>query len=70
MAPPPPAQSSARVKSNRMYALILGLVALVGLAVVLAIHVGGKEASTYAPPEPAVSTPAPVPAVAVPFHIP
>ena len=69
MAPPPPAQSSARVKSNRMYALILGLVALVGLAVVLAIHVGGKEASTYAPPEPAVSTPAPVPAVAVPTPV-
>ncbi|MEC7241374.1 MAG: serine/threonine-protein kinase [Myxococcota bacterium] len=72
MAPPPPAQSSARVKSNRMYALILGLVALVGLAVVLAIQMSPKEdpaPSSYIPPETAVSAPAAVPAVAAPTPV-
>ena len=72
VAPPPPAQSSARVKSNRMYALILGLVALVGLAVVLAIQMSPKEeagSTTYTPPETTVSAPAAVPPAAVPAPV-
>ena len=62
MNQPPPAQSSARVKSNRMYAIILGLVALVGLAVVMAIQMSPEESTpSYTPPEASVSTPASVP---------
>ena len=67
---PPPAQSSARVKSNRMYAIILGLVALVGLAVVMAIQMSPEESTpSYTPPEASVSTPASVPEAVTPTPV-
>jgi len=46
VAPPPPSASSNRTKSNRIYAVILGIVALVGGAVVVAVQSSGDDAST------------------------
>ena len=45
-APPPPSSSSNRTKSNRIYAVILGIVALVGGAVIFAVQQSGDSEST------------------------
>jgi len=42
---PPPASASSRTKSNRIYAIILGLVALIGIAVVFAVRMSPSDDS-------------------------
>ena len=43
--PPPPSAASNRTKSNRLYAVVLGIVALVGGAVVFAVQQSGGDGS-------------------------
>ena len=42
---PPPAGASSRTKSNRIYAIILGLVALIGIAIVFAVRMSPSDES-------------------------
>lgn len=69
VAPPPAAESSSRVQSNRVYAIVLALVALVGITIVLAVWIlpGGKKEDRSDAAAPVVVTttnaaPSPAPA--------
>jgi len=64
-APPPPAASGDRTTSNRFYALLLGIFALVGVAVVVAIQLRTDEGDVEEP-TPTTEAPSTVPSAPPP----